>query len=63
MCMFEERWDDVGPIVNVGPLCNNSFDGAQGLAHNLNMTSMEQILTPSLPTSDYIPKDAINAVT
>jgi hypothetical protein len=23
---------------------------------------MEQILTTSLPTSDYIPKDAINAI-
>jgi hypothetical protein len=35
----------------------------QGLAQNLNLPSMEQILTASLSTSDYIPKDAINAVT
>ncbi len=61
--MLEERRDDVSPIVNAGRLGNNSLDGAQGLAQNLNLPNMEQILTASLPTSDYIPKDAINAVT
>jgi hypothetical protein len=61
--MLEERRDDVGPIVDVGCFGNNSSDGAQGLAQNLNLPSMEQILTASLLTSDYIPKDAINAVT
>ncbi len=61
--MLKERRDDVGPIVDVGLLGNNSLDGAQGLAQNLNLPSMQQILTASLPTSEYIPKDAINAVT
>jgi hypothetical protein len=61
--MLEERRDDVGPIVDVGLLGNNSLDAAQGLAQNLNLPSIEQILTASFPTSDNIPKDAINAIT
>jgi hypothetical protein len=56
-CLLEVRRN------NVGRLGNNSFEGAQGLAQNLNLPSMEQILTAFLPTSDYIPKDAINVVT
>ncbi len=63
-CLLEVRRDDVGPIqVGAGPLDNNSSEGAQGLAQNFNLPSMEQILIASLPTSDYIPKDAINVVT
>jgi hypothetical protein len=62
--MLEECRDNVqvGPIVDAHPLGNNSLDGAQGLAQNLNLPNMEQVLTASLPTFDYIPKDAINAV-
>jgi hypothetical protein len=57
------RRDDVTPIqVDAGRLSNNSSEGVQRLAQNLNMPNMEQILTTSLPTSDYIPKDAINAI-
>ncbi len=57
------RRDDVTPIqVDTGRLSNNSSEGVQRLAQNLNMPNMEQILTTSLPTSDYIPKDAINAI-
>ncbi len=41
----------------------NSSEGVQGLVQNFNLPNMEQILTAILPTSDYIPKDAINAVT
>ncbi len=52
--MLEERRNEVDPIVNAGPLGNNSLDDAQGLAQNLNLLSMEQILTTSLPTFDYI---------
>jgi hypothetical protein len=63
MRLFEERQDDVNPIqVDVGRPDNNSSECAQGLAQNLNLPSMEQILTASLPTSDYIPKGAINTV-
>jgi hypothetical protein len=62
-CMLEECRDDVGPIVDIGCLGNNSLDGAQALAQNLNLPNMEQIMTASLPTSDNIPKDAIDAVT
>jgi hypothetical protein len=61
--MLQERRDDIGPIVDLGPPGNNSLDSAQGLAQNLNLPSMEQILTASLPTSDYIPKDVINVIT
>ncbi|CAK9237659.1 unnamed protein product [Sphagnum troendelagicum] len=64
MRLLEVRRDVVGPIqVGAGRLDNNSSEGAQGLGHNLNLPSMEQILIASLPTSDYIPKDAINAIT
>jgi hypothetical protein len=62
--LLEVCQDNVGPIqVGAGCLGNNSLEGAQGLAQNLNLPIMEQILTASLPTSNYIPKDAINAVT
>ncbi len=62
MSLLEVRRDDVGPIlVDAGRFDNNSSEGAQGLAKNLNLPSMEQILTVSLPSSNYIPKDAINA--
>lgn len=62
--LLEVRRDHVGPIhVGAGRLGNNFSEGTQGLAQNPNLPSMEQILTASLPTSDYIPKDAINAVT
>jgi hypothetical protein len=58
------RQDVVGPIQgSASRLSNNSSESAQGLAQNLNLPRMEQILTASLPMSDYIPKDAINAVT
>jgi uncharacterized protein involved in tolerance to divalent cations len=50
--MLEEHRYDIGPIVDTGCVGNNSLDGAQGLVHNLNLPSMEQILTTSLPTSD-----------
>jgi hypothetical protein len=39
--MLEEHRDDVSPNVDVGPFSNNSLDGTQGLAHNLNLPSME----------------------
>ncbi len=62
--LLEVRRDHVRPIhVGAGRLGNNFSEGTQGLAQNPNLPSMEQILTASLPTSDYIPKDAINAVT
>jgi hypothetical protein len=62
--LFEVCRDDVSPIqIGTGHLGNNSSKSAQRLAQNLNLPSMEQILTRSLPTSDYIPKDTINAVT
>jgi hypothetical protein len=62
--LFEVRRDDVDPIqVDASCIGNNSYDSAQGLAQNLNLPSMEKILTAFLPMFDYIPKDAINAVT
>ncbi|CAK9872756.1 unnamed protein product [Sphagnum jensenii] len=63
-CLLEVCRDNVDPIqVGAGRLGNHSSEGAQGLAQNLNLPIMEHILTASVPTSDYIPKDAINAIT
>jgi hypothetical protein len=62
--LLEVCRDNVGPIqIGTGHFGNNSSESAQRLAQNLNLPSMEQILTGSLPTFDYIPKDAINAIT
>jgi hypothetical protein len=62
--LVEVHQDDVGPIqIGASRFGKNSSEGVHGLALNLNLPSMEQILIASLPTSDYIPKDAIKAIT